>query len=114
MQTEGWGLAVLAAQAEGLCSVGDQVARQEFTGAVVGARGLNPDPSHETKARRIGPACGRQAPGNSTAQVGGCGGCAIRPPALRTMPSYQTRVGRATIDVSPGIRDESGVAKVGT
>jgi hypothetical protein len=38
----------------------DQVARQEFSGAVVGARRLNPDPSHETKAQGSGlPAAGR-------------------------------------------------------
>ena len=30
---------------------------------------LNPDPSHEPRARRIGPACRRQAPGKSTASV---------------------------------------------
>jgi hypothetical protein len=34
--------------------VPDQNARREFGGRVVATLRLNPDPSHETKARRVG------------------------------------------------------------
>ena len=58
----------MAAQAESLCSVGPvrEVGVQRSSYRNVR---LNPHPSHETKARRMGPACGRQAPEKSNSSV---------------------------------------------